>query len=78
MEYWSTGVLGQHHGLASLAQRRIHDAKVNTPQNKIQNPNVEVRNKPKPAKPKFKIQNGPLEISAFWTFGFVPNFGFRI
>jgi len=52
MEYWSVGATPW---TSSLAQRRIHDAKVNTPQNKIQNTNVEVRNKPKPAKPKFKI-----------------------
>jgi len=27
---------------------------------KIRNPNIEIRNKLKPAKPKFKIRNGPV------------------
>jgi hypothetical protein len=30
---------------------------------KIRNPKLEIRNKPKPAKPKFKIQNGRV-----WNF----------
>ena len=45
---------------------------------KIRNRNIEIRNKPKPAKPRFKSKTGGLELSPFWTFGFVSNFGFRI